>query len=469
MRCQEAVGILGTDGESPELLAKEGNEFGRGGAFVGVGGSPFGSDGLESLREPVGAMGGQEKEGVGGGEESGDGFDGVRGADLRLVNAKEGFFVAEVEFDLPPPQIGLKEALQGERGIGADQVGGLAIEDPGVLGEAIAQGANDDETEILMASGGSPADGSKGFDLKLVDLPGGESGDRLPGDGLVLADLLRGGEAVAIGSETSPSGGLKLGKRIDLGVLADASDEDGSFGETFQDVSIGEAAIDADEEGAFLSVGIVIQLVPELVEPLKPLLGEIEEGLLLTILLPSFRGGVPARALGGGSRGEIDGNCAGPARRGAFGQGGGELEDALSPNEIAVERRTHGVASPGRARDLPTRFSKDGIVHHGHERSPRFQLPGDRLPGHSKQSLRMEAFVFEESKIGGPIGELPTRGGDQSGDGMTPETDEGAEGQSFGSLEGSFLCESRAGLPPEFLEGVHQLGLRFFLSGEAGG
>ena len=64
----------------------------------------------------------QQQERVDEDEEGGGGSDGGIGADLEFAEAEQGFFVAEVEFDLPAPQVGLQDLLGRQRGVGTDQV-----------------------------------------------------------------------------------------------------------------------------------------------------------------------------------------------------------------------------------------------------------------------------------------------------------------------------------------------------------
>jgi len=226
----EAGERVGLDGESPEFLSEKGDEFGGGGSVVGIVGSPLGCDGLETLRDSVGTLSGEKKEGVGGGEESGRGSDALGDADLRLFHAEEGFFVAEIEFDFPAVEEMLEDLFEGEVGIGTEEIAGIAVEERAVAGETIVQGTNDEEQESLLASGGSPSDGGEGFDLEGMDFAGGEGGDGLPGGGIVLAKSVGGGEAISVGAFASGGVGRSLGKGVEFGVLADASNEGGAFG-----------------------------------------------------------------------------------------------------------------------------------------------------------------------------------------------------------------------------------------------
>ena len=69
----------------------------------------------------------QQQERVDENEERSGGAHGRIAADLRLAETEQGFFVAEVEFDFPAPQVGLQDLLGRQGGIAADQVSGIAV------------------------------------------------------------------------------------------------------------------------------------------------------------------------------------------------------------------------------------------------------------------------------------------------------------------------------------------------------
>jgi len=54
---------------------------------------------------------GQQQEGIDKNEERSGGSHGGIAADLRLAEAQQSFFVAEIEFDFPAPQVGLQDLL----------------------------------------------------------------------------------------------------------------------------------------------------------------------------------------------------------------------------------------------------------------------------------------------------------------------------------------------------------------------
>src|SRR5260221_11959777 len=68
-------------------------------------------------------------------------------ADLGLPEAQQSFFVAEVEFDLPAPQIGLWALPWGKGAVGTDQVSGIPIAEMGALAQPLADRAGDGQGE----------------------------------------------------------------------------------------------------------------------------------------------------------------------------------------------------------------------------------------------------------------------------------------------------------------------------------
>jgi hypothetical protein len=93
---------------------------------------------LARIRE--GALGGQQQQGVGGHAKGRGGFDRAGGADLRLAQPEESFFFAEIDLDVPAPDIGLDDDLRVEVFIGAEEKRRLAIQQLRVLAEATDSG-----------------------------------------------------------------------------------------------------------------------------------------------------------------------------------------------------------------------------------------------------------------------------------------------------------------------------------------
>ena len=107
---------------------------------------------------------------------------------------------------------------------------------------------------------------------------------------------------------------------------------------------------------------------------------------------------------------EIDWDCPRQARRGRVGQCRRNLEEALSPNKVGMERRPQGVLSPSRAIYLTSPFVYQCIVHHRHERFFDFQAREHLTACRSKQGIRIKALPFKESVGGRPVVELLSTG-----------------------------------------------------------
>jgi hypothetical protein len=86
---------------------------------------------------------GQQQERVGENEERSRGAHGGIAAGLRLAEAQQGFFVAEVEFDLPAPQVGLQDLLRRHGGIATEQVGRIPVAKMRALAQLVGDRADD--------------------------------------------------------------------------------------------------------------------------------------------------------------------------------------------------------------------------------------------------------------------------------------------------------------------------------------
>jgi hypothetical protein len=74
----------------------------------------------------------------------------------------------------------------------------------------------------------------------------------------------------------------------------------------------------------------------------------------------------------------------------------------------------------------------------------------------------------EETIVCGPIVELLTASGEESGDGVAAETEQTAQGEGLGAVGEALLGEVGEALGPELLEGGEDAG-RVFFRREAGG
>jgi len=77
---------------------------------------------------------------------------------VRMGGAEELFFVAEVDFDIPSPEISLDELVNGYRRIGCEEKSGFCILPSSVFLAFVAQRGNDDNLEDLFLTGDVPFD-----------------------------------------------------------------------------------------------------------------------------------------------------------------------------------------------------------------------------------------------------------------------------------------------------------------------
>ncbi len=99
----------------------------------------------------------QQQERVGENKERSRGSHGGIAADLGLPEAQQIFFVAEVEFDLPAPQVGLQDALGRQGAVAADQVSRIPIAETGALAQPVSDRADNEQRELPFPAGVFPA------------------------------------------------------------------------------------------------------------------------------------------------------------------------------------------------------------------------------------------------------------------------------------------------------------------------
>ena len=98
-----------------------------------------------------------EEHGIGSNSQSGYVFDGAVVSDLSLSDAEKGFFVAEVDLDVPAPDIGLNKLVDRRVRVSADQIGGFAIKKARMFREPVSQRRDDDEPKIMVSTNSPPA------------------------------------------------------------------------------------------------------------------------------------------------------------------------------------------------------------------------------------------------------------------------------------------------------------------------
>jgi len=106
------------------------------------------------------------------------------------------------------------------------------------------------------------------------------------------------------------------------------------------------------------------------------------------------------------------------------GQGGGELEEALSADEVGLEGRAKGVAAPGGAGRGAACAAQERVVDGYAKGGIRGQRGRDGASDDGEEGVDRQAFSREEAIGGGPVGELGTAGGEEARHGMATEAKE---------------------------------------------
>lgn len=119
----------------------EGGRFCGGLCAISAGG------GRQAAALRAGQQRGDPQQGVSGDGDRGQVLVGGGGADVGVAGADEGFFLAEVDLDAPAPEVGLEEFFEAHVRIGAEEVGGLAVEEFGILAQAVAERGDDEESQ----------------------------------------------------------------------------------------------------------------------------------------------------------------------------------------------------------------------------------------------------------------------------------------------------------------------------------
>ena len=98
------------------------------------------------------------------------------------------------------------------------------------------------------------------------------------------------------------------------------------------------------------------------------------------------------------------GDGAGAGRAvGEFGVGGGELEEALAPDEVDPEGRPQRVSPPTGAVDLAVPLADQGVVHHGDEGRVGGQPPGHLAGGDGEEAAAVHPLLFEDAVGRAPV------------------------------------------------------------------
>jgi len=450
------------DGLSPEFIAEILDQV-HGSGAEGFFPLPLGSGQMVARELAVLALkGGTEQERVGGDGAAGEVLHGWGGADLGVAEAEEGFLVAEVEFDVPAPQEGLDGLGQGSVGVGADQKGGLAVQEFAVFAQPVGSGSDDDELEIVLSAGGAPAQGTQLLDAQGAALAAEEDVDGLPGDRGILAQLLGGGGGRAVNAGAA-LGELGVGQEVKFGVGANATEENGVGGQIFEQRAVGEGAVDGAPQGP-LSGAMGVEPGAEVMQAVRTDGGNTAGFALGAPVVPLGGFGVGPGFLRQGGMDPIDGDHAGLAVGAGGGQGG--LQEALRPDEVDAKRGSQGIAQILGALHFLPGFSQTGFIH-GRDQGASGAL-AEALADGLEELFGRDAAAFVQPVVGAPVLELSAAGLQQTGDRMGSQTGQLSQQVLRHALRLAF-CAAVERPAAERLEGVQQWRSVFFtVTGEAG-
>src|SRR5689334_13309376 len=98
-----------------------------------------------------------------------------------------------VALDLPTVNVGLQQNLEIELRIGADQKGGLTVEQLGAIAQTVAEGFDDQQEQWHIVTSLAPVDSAQNLDRNGAYASSGETGDLEDGYGVVVQDLFGSG------------------------------------------------------------------------------------------------------------------------------------------------------------------------------------------------------------------------------------------------------------------------------------
>ena len=104
---------------------------------------------------------------------------------------------------------------------------------------------------------------------------------------------------------------------------------------------------------------------------------------------------------------------------GRKGQIGGELQGALSADEVGLEARAEGIAAPRHAGNTDAGFAQEGVIDGDRERRLRRKLLQHGVTDHGEERISGQTVTREEAIIGGPVVKLLSTGSQQAGDSVT--------------------------------------------------
>jgi hypothetical protein len=147
---------------------------------------------------------------------------------------------------------------------------------------------------------------------------------------------------------------------------------------------------------------------------------------------------------------------------------GGQLQYALSADEIGLEVGAEGVAAPGHAWNAKAGFAEQRIVDSHTEGRLGRQLGQDPATHNGKYLGHGKAVAREQTVGGRPVLELLPAGSQQAGHGATTQAEQAAQREGFGAFGDALLAEGGEAFRPEVLEAGQEAGRVFFRTGPGG-
>lgn len=448
-------------GLPPQIIAMLLDELpGRGTAVVAAVPAGIGQ-GEVAVRIEV-TRGGQQHR-VGGDGDAGDVLHGMGIAHLGLAHPQQRLLVAEIAFDVPTVDIALDNLVRTRVWVGGDEKARAAIEILSLGGHAVAQRSDHNQLQGVVLSSRPPAQASEGLDANLVLFAADLDRDRLPGDGLVGAQLLGSRSLFAI-NPAPALGVLRFWQEVEFGIRTDTSHQHRAGRQILEHGTVGVAAIDDHPEWP-LGLRVVVHPGAQTEHLVAGRHAKRQLAGILPVALPLLFGGVLGWFGRVGRVPPCDGNHAGLALRGA---GHGQLQEALRPDEIDLEAGAEGIARILGAADLAAGLANAGIVEGDHSGGVLRETIEQILAYGSKERIGLNALARVHPVVGGPVLRQATRRAEQGSHRVSAKADDLSE--DMPAQAGTHGLGQRGGsLPKKLLEGSQEEGGVFFKGTGEGG
>jgi hypothetical protein len=383
-----------------------------------------------------------------------------------LAHAEQGFLLAEIDLHVPAGDIGFDKDLRVKTFIRANEKGGLAIKQFGALAQAVSEGGDDDQLQDLVSAGGAPHQAGAALITELMGDAVMEPGEGFPGR-VVGADLLGGGRGGSVAKAAAAcflGGGIRAEEQ--MSVLAEAADGGGGVREMLEYGAVSVASIEGQQEGAARGVGLGVEGGAQLPDLFAGALTEAGSTNLGAIGLLLAGAGLLSRfgRSGGMAKGDRD-EAAGTV---IGGEGERSLQEALGAHEVGLKVRSEGIAPPSHAGGVQAGAAQEGIIEEGAHGGLGRQSGEHGATRHGEEGLGGKTVVGKEPVTGGPVTELRAAGSQQTGHGMTSQTEQSAQREGLGVRREATLVEAGSALAPELLEVGEDTGGVFFSRGAGG-